>query len=82
MKNTKKESKVISIERRKNSIYGNPSFYLTVEDVASSEILSGKTASNAAIGYMLGYSCVGKVLTFSYHYTAKGNLIFDNAKDF
>lgn len=70
---------VKEIKRGNNSYYGNPSYFVTVEN-ENGETVTGRTASNAAIGYFLSYSHEGKKLNFDYHYTANGNLIFDYAK--
>lgn len=72
----KEDFKILNIERGNNSYYGNPSYYLTVEN-ENGEILRGKTASNASVAYAICYSMEGKVRTFTYHYTKNGNMIFD-----
>ena len=62
------------------SVYGNPKWYLEIH-TNDGEILRGKTATNGAIGYdVLDY--LNQYEQFSeyewtYHYTAKGNIIFD-----
>lgn len=68
-----------ALERLNNSYYGNPAYKITAEN-EHGETVTGRTASNAAIGYFLSYSHEGKRLNFDYHYTASGNLIFDYAK--
>lgn len=80
MKKQNANFKVVTVKRGNNSIYGNPSYFLTVE-TENGEQITGRTASDAAIGYELGYSHEGKTLNFDYHYTATGNLIFDYANN-
>lgn len=71
-----KTFKILTIERLNNSIYGNPRYRLTVED-ENGEILTGKTATNAALGYYVDYNWKGGKKVISYHYTKGGNLIFN-----
>ena len=44
-------AKLVSYERRNNSIYGNPSWYVCFDNGTNS--IMGKTASNAQCGYTL-----------------------------
>lgn len=67
------------IERLNNSYYGNPKYYIIAKN-EQGQTLVGKTATNAAIGYMLGYDSEGRKYLFDYHTTANGNIIFDYAK--
>ena len=68
--------KILKIERLNNSFYGNPRYRLTVED-ENGEILTGKTETNASLGYAVDYNWKGEKKVIEYHYTKGGNLIFD-----
>jgi hypothetical protein len=71
--------KIIEVARGNLSMYGNPSYILTVEN-EQGEILTGKTASNSALGYEACYSWENTTKKLQYHYTKSGNLIFDYLK--
>ena len=75
MKEFKSKCKILNVERAKNSYYGNPSFYLVVltED---GECISGKTASNAVIGYEISCNWKNQEKFLAYHFTKNGNCIF------
>lgn len=64
------------LRRGNNSYYGNPSYFITAEN-EHGETVTGRTASNAAIGYALGYTYEGRAVNMEYHYTRGGSLIFD-----
>lgn len=68
-----------TLERLNNSYYGNPAFRITAEN-EHGETVTGRTASNAAIGYALGYTYEGRAVNVEYHYTRGGSLIFDYLK--
>ncbi len=76
LKEYKENLKIRLVERLKNSVYGNPRYALIVEN-ENGDILRGKTASNAMIGYELGWTSEGKTYKIAYHYTSNNNLIFD-----
>lgn len=76
MKTFTKKMTIKDLRRAKSSYYGNPSFYIDAE-TEDGERLSGKTASNAAIGYELGAFAIGETRNFTCHFTPKGTLIFD-----
>lgn len=80
MKEFKSRCKILKVERANNSYYGNPSFHLVVltED---GECISGKTASNAVIGYEISYNWENQEKSLVYHFTEKGNCIFDRIID-
>lgn len=71
-----KTFKILELKRRKNSIYGNPSWAICAID-ENGNYYNGKTASNALIGYELSWTDEGKNMVIDYHYTKSGNLIFD-----
>lgn len=75
-----KSLKLVCIERKHNSVYGNPTWYCLFVD-SNGNYLRGKTASNAMIGYELGYSSEGKTFNIEYHYTKSGNTVFDRIND-
>lgn len=62
---------VEKIERLNSSVNGNPAYFITTN------LLSGRTASDASCAYGLGWHSVGRVYKARYHYTKKGNLIID-----
>ena len=72
----KKTFRILKIEKLNNSIYGNPCRRLIVED-EEGEILTGKTATNAVLGWEVSWTWEGESKTLVYHYTKNGNLIFD-----
>ena len=76
MKKTHREFKILEVRRGKNSYYGNPSWFLILAD-SKGNIYEAKTASNAAIGYVVSSSWVGQFKTLEYHFTAKGTMIID-----
>ncbi len=71
-----KTLKIVNLERRNNSIYGNPSWMICAID-GDGKCYYGKTASNALIGYELSWTDEGKKMQLVYHFTKSGNLIFD-----
>lgn len=76
MKEFKSNLKIIKVEKRNNSYYGNPSYQLTVQ-TENGEILIGKTATNAVLGYEVSWAWEGDWKVLAYHFTKSGNCIFD-----
>ncbi len=72
----KKSFRILKVEKLNNSMYGNPCRRLIVED-EEGEILTGKTATNAKLGYEVADTWEGEKKVIAYHYTKSGNLIFD-----
>ena len=62
------------------SQYGNPKKGLTLID-GDGEYYHAKTATDASIGYLLGYYSKGKKYELKYHYTNSGNMIIDYGKE-
>lgn len=79
MKQQSKIFKIADLDRLNNSYYGNPAYRIAAE-TESGERWTGRTASNAQLGYILCGSFVGRVVTLFYHFTKNGNLIFDAMK--
>lgn len=79
MKKQNKKLTIKYVERLKNSYFGNPKYLLICED-KNGEIITGRTATNGAIGYFIGWDSEGKTLDFTYHTTRNGNIIFDYAR--
>ena len=61
------------------SFYGNPHYELILESPTGTEMRC-ETAVNGSIGYGLT-NYLNKYGIFTYHETAKGNIILDFAKD-
>ena len=76
MKKNIKVFKVVSVLRGNNSYYGNPSWHLVLLD-SNKNMYYAKTASNAAVGYSIGNSWVGKKKKLTYHFTTSGNMVVD-----
>lgn len=68
--------KILCAKRERNSIYGNPKHTLTVLR-ENGEIVTGKTSTDALIGYEVGSSWTGSMQTLAFHFTKAGNCIFD-----
>lgn len=67
---------VMLIKRMKNSITGNPRFYVII-GTDNGEVLRGNTASNNIYCYSMPNE--GDKVDLSYHVTkAKGGIIFDD----
>lgn len=77
MKSTKINGRIISASFKCCSYYGNPSYYVTFENLETHEILKGYTASNAACGYGIENDKYKKSATIEYHQTRSGNIIMD-----
>ena len=78
MKEFKANLKILKVERRNNSYYGNPSYQL-ITQTEYGEILIGKTATNAALGYEVSWTWEGDWKVLAYHFTKSGNCIFDRS---
>lgn len=78
MKTYTKNLKIVKIERLKNSVYGNPTYKLLVEDESGKQY-EGRTASDASIAYKLSTSDINQIYNIQYHYTKNDNIIFDYA---
>ena len=76
MKEFKANLKILKVERRNNSYYGNPSYQL-ITQTEYGEILIGKTATNATLGYQVSYTWEGDWKVLAYHFTKNGNCVFD-----
>lgn len=76
MKILEQKFKIWNIERGNNSIYGNPSYYIWLED-EHGDLHRAKTASNASVSYAIGSHWCDTVKTLIYHYTKNGNMIID-----
>lgn len=70
---------LLGASRRNCSIYGNPAWNLTLD--YDGEIITGKTASDAACGYSVSNYKIGDLITVKGHYTRAGNFIIDYIKD-
>ena len=68
-------AKLVNYERRNNSIYGNPSWYVCFDNGTNS--IMGKTASNAQCGYTVTNFRDGRTCNVTYHITRAGNTIID-----
>ena len=68
-------AKLVNYERRNNSIYGNPSWYVCFANGADS--ITGKTSSDAKCGYTLTNFRNGRACNVNYHITKGGNTVID-----
>lgn len=82
MKRTKISGcKLVWLKRGNSSIYGNPSYYADFE-TPDGEIISGKTARDAACAYGINnYGYGRRLATIEYYETRTGNIIFDYIYD-
>ena len=76
MKKFKENLKILKIEKLNNSTYGNPCYRLITEK-KDGEIIVGKTASNAVLGYEISWTWEGNWQVLAYHFTKSGSCIFD-----
>jgi hypothetical protein len=67
--------KVTRYELLESSYYGNPKYHLSIT-TESGEIIHGKTATDAQIGYEC-LNSMNENHKWLYHKTPKGNIIFD-----
>ena len=72
-------AKLMSYERRNNSVDGCPSYRASFSN--GSEEITGKTASNAKCGYVVENFTDGRACTVTYHITKGGNVIIDKIKE-
>ena len=72
-------AKLVSYERRNNSAYGNPSWYVCFYNGTDS--VMGKTASNAQCGYTVENFRDGRACNVTYHVTKAGNTIIDGIEE-
>ena len=68
-------AKLMSYERRNNSVNGNPSYNASFSN--GSEEITGKTASDAQCGYTITNFSDGRACNVTYHVTKGGNTIID-----
>ena len=78
MKELKAKLKILKVEKRNNSIYGNPCRRL-ITATEDGKILIGKTATNAALGWEVSWTWEGEWKVLAYHFTKNGNCIFDRS---
>lgn len=71
---------LVGIYDKRISTMGNPSYKVSFRK-ASGDYLTGRTASNASVGYWLCDSHIGKMVQVTYHYTRKGNCTVDKIKE-
>lgn len=69
------KGKILKVQRLKNSYVGNPAYRLTFQ--TDDDILIGRTATNAILGYECSWTWEGEEKTLAYHVTKNGNVIFD-----
>ena len=79
MKTNTITAKVKRIIKKGYSFYGNPHYTLVLGTLSGTEIQC-KTAVNGSIGYGLT-NYRNRCGIFTYHETAKGNIILDYAED-
>ena len=72
-----KQLTIKNIVRLNNSYYGNPRYLIEAVD-DKNNIVYGKTASNAKIGYIINNQLIEKTCKISLHETVTGSIIFDN----
>lgn len=70
---------LVKYERRNNSAAGNPSYSLCFTN--GTEMIAGKTASNAPCGYTAENFSDGRACDVTYHITRAGNVIIDKIKE-
>ena len=76
MKEFKAKLKILKVEKLNNSYYGNPSYRLVVANEYG-DVLVGKTATNAVLGYEVSWTWEGEWKVLAYHFTKNGNCVFD-----
>ena len=70
-----KRSQLIDIERRNNSVNGNPKMLLEFANG-----ITGITKTDAMWTYGIDSSWIGQSVMFEFHYTNAGKCIIDDAK--
>ena len=78
MKEFKANLKILKVERRNNSYYGNRSYQVLTE-TEDGKVIIGKTATNAVLGYEVSWTWEGDWKVLAYHFTKNGNCIFDRS---
>ena len=68
-------AKLMSYERRNNSVNGNPSYRASFSN--GSEEITGQTASDASCGGTLTNFSDGRACNVTYHITRAGNTVID-----
>ena len=79
MKTNTVTAKVKQINKKENSFYDNQHYTMILETPTGTE-MQCKTAVDGSIGYGLT-NYLNKYGIFTYHETAKGNIILDFAED-
>ena len=74
MKKQIKKFKILGIETLKNSYFGNPKYLLILQD-ENGNVKTGKTQTNASIGYEICTNWINSYKTLQHHYTKNNNLI-------
>ena len=69
--------KVIDINRRRNSVNGNPRYDVTLCDDNACKMYFATTQSDAMCGYAIHSGMIGKRLDVTIHFTAKGTPIIE-----
>ena len=64
-----------NLERKNNSVYGNPAWSCELTRL-NGDVIPAKTANNAMCGYAIS-GMVGAMVCATIHETAKGNVIID-----
>ena len=72
-------AKLMSYERRNNSVSGNPSYHVSFSN--GSEEITGKTASDASCGGTLTNFSDGRACNVTYHITRAGNVIINKIEE-
>ena len=80
MKYQEMEIKILKIEFRNVSLYGNPSYYIYGLD-DNNEFFKGYTAPNSASGYSITNYKKGQEVKITYHITNKGNMLIHRIED-
>ena len=68
-------AKLMSYERRNNSVNGNPSYHASFSN--GSEEITGRTASDASCAYSLTTFSDGRACNVTYHVTRTGNTVIN-----
>ena len=72
-------AKLMSYERRNNSVSGNPSYHASFSN--GSEEIAGNTASDASCGGTLTNFSDGRACNVTYHITRAGNVIINKIEE-
>ena len=71
---------LVDLYGKRLSTMGNPSYLVSFRKT-NGEYLTGRTATNASVGYWLCNSHIGKMVTVSYHFTKGGKCIIDTIEE-